>query len=184
MATKLPSSSDVSQSGNNLTPRGAIAFGLLFILCGTFPVLAGLGVFHARSAPDAPPWLIIASGGIFILAGLAIINGYAIAGGVQADGNLPDGAPLFVKVTQYVLGLAIVALMFAVFAWVSFGPGERQFSSTVAVPGLSSSGHSSEHSGRIAFGIGTVLMGLFLVFATVSGAKRLWREVRGAPGVK
>jgi hypothetical protein len=171
----------VSQSNGNLSPRGAIAFGVLFMLCGTFPVLAGLGVFHAHAAPDVPRWLIIATGSMFILAGLAIVNEYAIAGGVQPDGNLPDSAPLFVRITQYVLGLAIVALMFAVFAWVSFGPGERQFSSTISVPGLSTSGHSSKHSGRIAFGIGTVLMGVFLVTAAVSGAKRLWRDVRGEP---
>ena len=172
----------MSQSSNNLTPRGAVAFGLLFVLCGSFPVLAGLGVFHAHSDPDAPRWVIIASGGMFILAGLAIINGYAVSGGVQADGNLPDSAPLFVKVTQYVLGLAIVALMFAVFAWVSFGPGERHFSSSLSIPGFSTSGHSSARSGRIAFGFATVLIGLFLVIATVSGAKRLWRDIRGGPG--
>ena len=171
----------MSQSSNNLSPRGAVAFGILFMLCGTYPVLAGLGVFHTHPPPDAPPWLIIATGSMFILAGLAIINGYAVSGGVQADGNLPDSAPLFVKVTQYVLGLAIVGLMFAVFAWVSFGPGDRHFSSSISIPGFSTSGHSSASSGRIAFGIATVLMGLFLVIATVSGAKRLWRDIRGGP---
>jgi hypothetical protein len=181
VVTKLPSSSDVSQSSTKLTPRAAIFYGIVFMLCGTYPVLLGLGVFHGHPAPDVQPWVVIASGSMFILAGLAIINGYAIAGGLGADGNLPDSAPLFVKVTQYVLGLAIVGLMFAVFAWISFGPGERHFSSSVSIPGLSRSGHGSERSGRIAFGIGTVLMGLFLVLAAVSGAKRLWRDLRGGP---
>jgi hypothetical protein len=181
MVTKLPSSSDVSQSSTRLTPRAAILYGIVFMLCGTYPVLLGMGVFQGHPAPDVQPWVVIAAGSMFILAGLAIINGYAIAGGADASGNLPDGASLFRKVTQYVLGLAIVGLMFAVFAWISFGPGERHFSSSVSIPGLASSGHSSERSGRIAFGIGTVLMGLFLVLAAVSGAKRLWRDLRGGP---
>jgi hypothetical protein len=172
----------VSQSSTNLTPRAAIFYGIVFMLCGTYPVLLGLGVFHGHPAPDVQPWVVIASGSMFILAGLAIINGYATAGGLGADGNLPESAPLFRKVTQYVLGLAILGLMFAVFAWISFGPGERHFSSSVSIPGLSRSGHSSERSGRIAFGIATGFMGLFLVLATVTGAKRLWRGIRGGPG--
>jgi hypothetical protein len=74
----------------------------------------------------------------------------------------------------------IVGLMFAVFAWVAFGPGERHFSSSVSIPGLSTSAHSSASSGRIAFGIGAGFIGLFFVVATVSGAKRLWRSMRPA----
>jgi hypothetical protein len=145
------------------------------MLCGAYPVLAGLGVLPGHPAPGVPPWVVVAAGSTFILAGLALINGYAIAGGLQADGNLPDSAPLIVRVAQYVLGLAIIALMFAVFAWVAFGPGDRHFSSSVSIPGLSTSAHSSARSGRIAFGFGTVLIGLFLLVATVSGARRLRR---------
>ena len=141
----------MSASNSSLTPRGAIAFGLLFMACGTYPVLAGL----------------------------AIIVDYGMAGASPVDGSLPDSAPFFLKVTQYVLGLAIVGLMFAVFAWIAFGAGQRQFSSSISLPFWSSSGRSSERSGRIAFGIGAVLMGLFLVLAAVSGAKRLWRGGRG-----
>ena len=181
VVTKLRTSRVVSQSSGNLTPRGAIAFGALFMLCGTFPVLAGLGILHGSPAPDVPPWVVIASGSMFILAGLAIINGYAVAGGVQADGNLSDSAPLIVRVTQFLLGVAIIGLMFAVFAWVAFGPGERHFSSSVSISGFSTSTHSSARTGRIVFGIGAGFIGLFLVAAVVSGAKRLWRDIRGGP---
>jgi hypothetical protein len=147
--------------------------------CGTYPVLAGLGVVHMSPTPGTPAWVVVATGGMFVLAGLAIIVDYGMAGASPVDGSLPDSAPFFLKVTQYVLGLAIVGLMFAVFAWIAFGAGQRQFSSSISLPFWSSSGRSSERSGRIAFGIGAVLMGLFLVLAAVSGAKRLWRGGRG-----
>jgi hypothetical protein len=173
----------MSPSNANLTPRAAIVVGIFAMLCGAFPVLAGLGVVHVRAAPGAQPWVAVAAGSMFILAGLAVINGHAVAGRSLADGNLPDGAPLFARVTQYVLGLAIVGLMFAVFAWVAFGPGERQFSSSISIPGLSTSGHSSERSGRIAFGVGAGFMALFFVLSAVSGAKRLWRSSRGGSQV-
>lgn len=174
----------MSRSNANLTPRAAVVVGILAMLCGVYPVLAGLGVVHVRAAPGAQPWVAVATGSMFILAGLAIINGYAVGGGSLADGNLSDSAPLFARVTQYVLGLAIVGLMFAVFAWVAFGPGERQFSSSISIPGLSTSGHSSERSGRIAFGIATGFMGLFFVLSAVSGAKRLWRGSGGGSQVQ
>ena len=154
------------------------------MLFGTYPVLLGLGVFHGQPAPEVQPWVVIATGSMFILAGLAIINGYALSGGVQTDCNLPDSAPLIVRVTQYVLGLAIVGLMFAGLAWISFGPGERHFSSSISVPGVSTSGHGSARSGRTAFGIVNVFMGLFLVLAAGSGAKRRWRRMRGGPQVE
>ena len=167
---------------NQLTPRGAIIMGVLCIAAGLFPLLVAVGILHGRLAPGVPSWVGVAAGSMFILAGLAIINGYAVGGGAQPNGDLSSGAPFVVRVVQYLLGVAIVGLMFAVFAWVSFGPGERHFSSSMSIPGFSSTGRSSERSGRIAFGIATVLMGLFFAFATLSGAKRLWLYRRRKPG--
>ena len=182
----VPPKSD-AQSGSNanrLTPRRAIVVGILFMVCGAFPVLAGLGLLHGRPAPGVQPWVVVAAGSVFILAGFAIINGYAVAGGSEADGDLSADAPFFARVTQYVLFLSIVGLLFAVFAWISFGPGERHFSSSMSIPGWSTSGHSSERSGRIAFGLATGFFGLFFVLFAVSGAKRLWRDSPRAPRVK
>lgn len=173
-----PSTSPSGSDANQLTPRGAIIVGVLCMIGGVYPVLAGLRVFHGRPVSGEPPWVIIAAGSMFILAGLAVINGYAVAGRPQANGNLSADAPFIARVTQYVLGIAIVGLMFAVFAWISFGPGERHFASSISIPGVSMSGHSSERSGRIAFGIATGLIGLFFALSAVDGAKRLWRNSR------
>lgn len=152
--------------------------------CGVYPVLAGLGLVHARPSAGVQPWVAVAAGSVFILAGCAIINGYAVAGGSQANGDLAADAPIVARVTQYLLGLAIVGLLFAVFAWISFGSGERHFSSSISIPGLSTSGHSSERAGRIAFGLGAGMFGLFFVLFAVSGAKSLWRDSQRAPRVK
>jgi hypothetical protein len=170
-----------ASSPNQLTPRGAIALGIVFILSGLYPVLAGLGVVHGRPAPGVEPWVVVAAGSMFILAGFAIINGYAVAGGAQANGDLAASAPFRARITQYLLGVGIIGLMFVVFAWVAFGSGERHFLSSMWIPGLATSSHSSERSGRIAFGFAAVLMGMCFVLSTVSGAKRLWRDGRRAP---
>jgi hypothetical protein len=52
-----------------------------------------------------------------------MIVGYAVAGGVGPDGDLPAGTPRRVRVTQYLLGLGIVSALGAVATWVAFGPG-------------------------------------------------------------
>ena len=149
--------------------------GLLFMVCGIVPVLGGLGMIDARPAPDVAPWVVVAAGAMFVLAGLAIINGYALWGDPAPDGDLAADAPFAAKLIQYLLGTSIVGLMFAVFAWIAFGPGQRRFATSMSLGGAATSAQSSAHTGRIVFGVGAVLIGAFFVMATVSGAKRLIR---------
>jgi len=149
----------------------------LCMACGVVPILAGLGVIDTHPAPDVARWVVVAAGAMFVLAGLAIINGNALWGAPAADGDLAADAPFAAKLTQYLLGTSIIGLMFAVFAWIAFGPGQRQFSSSVSIGGATTSAPGSAHTGRIMFGVGAVLMGLFFVAAAVSGAKRLIRDV-------
>jgi hypothetical protein len=68
--------------------------------------------------------------------------------------------------------------MAAVFGWVAFGPGPRQFSSTPSLPFGTKRKQSGELSGRIAFGIATVFMVAAFGASGAIGIRRLWREYR------
>jgi hypothetical protein len=119
---------------------------------------------------------VATAGAVFVLAGAAVINGFVIAGGATPDGDLLPGTPMRVRVAQYLLGLGIVGAMTAIFGWIAFGPGTRHFRvSGIPIPGL-----AGETEGRIVFGAGAVLMGVFLVAMAVVGARRLLRA-RAAP---
>jgi len=158
-----------------LSRGGAVAMGIVFIAAGAVPILIGLGVVH----PDVgttPLWVAFAVGLMFVCAGLAIIVDYAIAGGVGPDGDLLAGTPFAIRVANFVFGLAIIGLMTAVFGWVAFGSGPRAFSTTVVLPFWYSNGQSSELSGRIAFGIGTILMALMFVACGIVGVRQLQRQ--------
>ena len=61
----------------------------------------------------------------------------------------------------------------AVFNWIAFGPGERRFGGGIALPFVAVSGPSSEWTGRAAFGIGAVLVDLFLVWFLERGLRDL-----------
>jgi len=158
-------------SKSQLSPRMAILVALLFIVIGlaATPLTAKLLVPGWHPTTDAPPLLVQYSFGIiFVLAGFAIIIGYGV-GRVDANGNLPADAPLWLYVTQQLLVLGIVGAMGALFSWVSIGSGPREF--TMSTPLGTSPGNTV--IGRIAFGIGAILFWIFFVAVAVMAARRL-----------
>jgi hypothetical protein len=156
-----------------LSRGGAVAMGLVFMAAGVMPLLIAFGVVHPVRDPTTPMWVVFAAGLMFVCAGLAIIVDYAVAGGVGPDGDLVEGTPFAIRVANFVFGLAIVGLMTSVFGWVAFGSGPRAFSTTIVLPFWYSNGESSELSGRIAFGVATVLMAAMFVALGVIGVRRL-----------
>ncbi len=159
-------------SNSQLSPRMAILVGLLFILLGlaATPLTAKLVAPGWHPTADAPPLLVQYSFGlIFVLAGFAIIIGYGV-GRVDANGNLPANAPLWLYVTQQLLVLGVVGTMGALFSWISIGSGPREF--TMSTP-LGSSPVGNSVIGRIAFGIGAILFWIFFIVVVVMAARRL-----------
>ena len=123
-----------------------MAVGLAVSAMGALIVLLAVGVIPGGDASlEAPRWVVAAAGLSFVLAGAAIIVGYAVAGGAAPDGDLPPGTPRWLRVTQSLLGLGIIVSLAAVGTWV-------------------------------AFGIGAVLMWIFLVVFVVVSVQRIRRN--------
>jgi hypothetical protein len=163
-------------SRNDLSPRGRLLFGLAFMAMGGFICLIGLGVLNPDpKGVHAPLWVVTCAGLAFLLAGLTVALG-AASPATDSDGALPPSAPLALRMTQYLVGLAIVASLALVGSWVAFGPGERYFTTSVSLPFWSDTRAANEWSGRIAFGIGAVLTWLFFVLVAVQGWKKLFRR--------
>ena len=116
---------------------GVLPGGLLISLFGLFFV--GLAIWGSGEGFHAPRWVIAAAGGVFFLAGLSIFG------------------QRYRFFNSFVLAL-LVTLFGLVVTWVSFGPGEREFSSSFSIPFISISGPASEVSGRICFAPGAILL--------------------------
>ena len=157
-----------------LSPRAAVAVGTAVSGMGILIVLLAVGIIPgAEASLEAPRWVVATAGLAFVLAGAAVIVGYAVAGGAAPDGDLPPGTPRWVRVTQSLLGLGIIVSLAAVGTWVAFGPGPRSFSVTLPFVGR---GPGDETVGRVAFGIGAVLMWIFLVVFVVVSVQRIRRN--------
>ena len=162
------------------SPRTAVIVGVLVAAGGVVPVLSGLGLITVRPSNGTPGWMAVCAGAVLMLAGAAVINGYVFGGGPTADGDLPADTPFGILLLQYVLGLSMVGLMTAISGWIAFGPGDRQFSTSIDMPFVSRQSHSSGLAGRIAFGIGAVLMAAFFIGLVFKAARQLNRARRAS----
>jgi hypothetical protein len=139
---------------------------MLMVSMGLYFSLIGLGVLPVPGGPrnlHGPLWIVLAAGLAFLLGGLAFALHLA-AGGEPGSGELPKDAPHWVRLAQYLIGVAILACFDAIGSWIAFGPGERTFGGTIPV---------GPTGGRIAFGIGAVIVWLSLIGYAVSGARKL-----------
>jgi len=158
-----------------VSPGGAIASGVFMGAIGTLAVLIALGAFgEGRLSDGTPTWVGVAAGLAFVAGGLAMIVGYGIAGGVGPDGSLPPGTPLAVYIVQSALGVGIASMLALIASWVAFGPGVRHFKGT----GLFFGDAVNEAIGRTVFGVGAVLVWLFVAALLLISIKQVGRRSR------
>jgi hypothetical protein len=150
--------------------RTTIGLGAIFAAIGFFIVLVGFGVLPPPGKANAPMWVVMLAGLCFLLGGLGVLIPAAVTGEARSDGELPAGAPYWLRVFQYLLVLALFADFAMIGSFVAFGPGTRSFS--VSVPLVSTSG-GSEIFGRVAFGVGAIITWLCLILVAVGGWRKL-----------
>jgi len=153
--------------------REAIVVGALFAAIGLCLVLVPLGVLPPPGEANAPAWVVTLVGLCFLLGGLAVLLPAAVTGEVTSNGELPAGAPQWLRVLQYGFGLALFAALAMVGSFVAFGPGARSFG--ISLPFLVSEG-GNEMIGRAAIGIGAVITWLCLIAFAVHGWHKLVRR--------
>jgi hypothetical protein len=147
--------------------RTAFLCGLLAVAMGLFIVLSALGVIPSRGGAQGERWVAVVAGLAFVFGGLAVvIQTWARA---TPDGVLPASTPPFVRTALYLLTLAIVVSLGAIGTWVAFGPGKREFATSIPfLPGW-----LNEPLGRTAFGVGAIMTWMILILVAVTGARRL-----------
>ncbi len=149
---------------NNSSSTGAAStalFGFIFSGMGAFIILAAMNIIPiSPESLHAPRWVLGAAGGMFFLAGMAVISqGIAGPGAEQIH--------LF-QWLQYVLVLGILIGFSSVFVWVGLGSGEREFQGTSSFGPIRFSGQGDEFLGRCLFGGFGVLVSLVTLFYAIN----------------
>ena len=163
------SEQEPSPDGREMSRRAAIVLGALVAAVG-LGVLA-LAFWGSGEKFHAPRWVIAACGGAFVFFGGWTAVVYALGYDPRrSEETLP---PPLVQLAFFVPGIVFLALPFH---WVAFGPGPRAFSGSFSLPFLWISRRSGELSGRVAFGIGAVVMDLIVVAITVTLLRRAARQ--------
>jgi hypothetical protein len=136
---------------------------------GLVLVLVSVDVIHAD--PDsfnAPRWVLTLAGMMFTCVGLFILSKGFFSPAEQRD-------PL-VKWIQYFLMVGMLAAFATIFLWTGFGPGEREFSSSVSFFFITIGSAGNENIGRILFGGCGLVMALITVLAAYGGAHKITTE--------
>jgi hypothetical protein len=145
--------------------------GIAAALAGLYFLLVGAGVLPVPGGPDnvnGPLWILLCAGLAFFLAGTAIV--LQAFGRANDHGEFPAGAPSWLRVVQYLIGVATFASFGAIGSWIAFGPGERAFSGSF----FFLSAENNPVVGRTAFGIGTIIVWICTIAFAVSGARKLF----------
>ncbi|KAA3647781.1 MAG: hypothetical protein DWQ07_02010 [Chloroflexi bacterium] len=144
--------------------------GGLPLLMGAFIVLLSLDIIPSdESAFHAPRWVVAVAGGVFKVAGMAVIW--------QNSFTHLQETTWYQTVSHLLIGG--IFLSFAlVFNWVAFGPGEREFSSSVSIPFISvENTGSNASSGRFFFGVFALMLDIGVIYALYFYLKKLWNWV-------
>lgn len=159
------------------TPQQFLLFGTICTLGGAYFTAVGLGLLPIPGGPanlHAPLWVLMLIGAIFLLAGLMLL--IQRFGHANADGELPPGAPGWLRVVQYVFGVAVFASFAMIGSWIAFAPGEREFSASVPFVSFA----ANEIFGRVMFGFGAVICWLCTLAFAVCRAPKLSRPAPGS----
>jgi hypothetical protein len=145
--------------------RTLIVIGAITAALGLYFALAGLGIVPPPGKANAPGWVVMLAGAVFLFGGIAVVLG-AWAGADSKSGELPASVPQWLRATQSLLGLVIVLSFALIGTWIAVGPGERRFTGAIPI---------GDTGGRIVFGIGAAMVWLF----AVALARRALRQLRG-----
>jgi hypothetical protein len=153
------------------TPRSNYFYAAIAAAAGAYFFAVGAGLLPIPGGPSnlhGPLWLVLCVGLAFFLAGVAIV--IQTLGHTNATGDLPAEAPRWMPAVQYLIGLAIFVCFGAIASWVAFGPGERHFSGTFVFGDAA----TNAAIGRIAFGIGAVLIWLATAAVAAFGLRKFF----------
>jgi len=170
-----------SMPASPASPRQQLIIGLAAAIAGLSIIAVATGIFAApEQSFRAPHWVVGVAGLVFVLTGALFLTPLVIAGCAPAD-QYTDGQKKVIRLIQQVLGSLLLTGFAAIPLWIGFGPGERAFSSSIAIPGLVSHGSGNEATGRMLFAAAGILIALWAAFTWIALLRGAISKFRARP---
>jgi hypothetical protein len=136
-----------------LSPLGEWLFAAAFMGAGIAILAIAFGWIHVPAdKAHAPRWVLVAAGLVFVAGGFV----------PHAQRYGPDAWQ------SRLIGAVVLLSLTVICNWVAFGPGPRQFSTSIGVPSLAASGtDAGETSGRAVFGMFAAGLDLLVIVTAV-----------------
>lgn len=166
----------VQDQPRNPLPERAQAYeiaglGLAFAAAGVYFMLGAGGVLPMPEA-NGPSFIVFCAGAAFLFAGLTcMLSARAGMGGHQTD--LPEDAPLAFKLAYRILGIGVTGALATIGTWIAIGSGPRAFTISGTLGEMQTSGQTL---GRVVFGLGAVVVWIYVIALTVGTVRKLFNR--------
>ena len=163
-----------------LSPAEGLGLGLAFVATGLYFILVSFGLLPPpdEAAARGHAVLVFCAGLAFMAAGIAVAvraKGGA-EGGTEAaadhrNGDLPGDLPLWTHPAYRVAGIATAGSLAAIGTWIAIGSGPGAFATAGPFLEMRTTG---EAIGRTLFGLGAVIVWIYVIALTVGTVRKLF----------
>jgi hypothetical protein len=157
------------------SPADGIGIGVVFAAVGGYFILVSLGAVPAPGGANGPPAIVFCAGLAFLCAGVAAML-RARAGMTDNQTEMPGDAPQWAQFCYRVTGIAVAGSLAAIGTWIAIGSGPRSFSLSAPFVEMRTAG---ETIGRTVFGLGAVIVWIYVIALTVGTVRKLFSRRGG-----
>jgi len=151
------------------SPHDVIGLGIAFSAAGLYFMLGAMGYLPMPES-NSPAFIAFCAGAAFLFAGLTCVV-RARAGMLNIETDMPAGAPRWMQVSYRMLAIGAVGALAIIGTYVAIGSGPRAFNLTAPFMEMQTTG---EVVGRTVFGLGAVIVWIFVIALTVGTVRKLF----------
>ncbi|MCX7311821.1 MAG: hypothetical protein NTV56_08850 [Alphaproteobacteria bacterium] len=157
------------QTSPQTSPQDVIGVGVAFSVAGLYFMLGAAGYLPMPES-NSPAFIAFCAGAAFLFAGLTFIV-RARTGMLNIESDVPGSAPRWTQVSYRVLAIGIAGALATIGTYLAIGSGPRAFNLSAPLIEMQTAG---ETIGRTVFGLGAVIVWIYVIALTVGTVRKLF----------